>query len=237
MWSVVCVTYNSEAHIGAFLRSVKEFSPEDTEIIVVDNSNKDYKLSFVKKNKEGSYPSGLNQGIALATGDNIVCCNPDIIVCENWLEKLLPKEDIVGPFSNFCSGIQGAYSSQMISVEVKFLIGFCFALSRSTYEKIGPFDEQFVYEQDDLDYSIRAREHNVKLIVKDCFIKHVGHGSADMSALNEKRFLSLYRILKKYPNMDFREFLGSGWHKSWLDKVKSLYPDAANLYSFRRAYV
>lgn len=230
--SVVVVTYNSKDHIYGFIESLKRHSPSNTELVIVDNSNQDYGLSFVKKFNDGSYPFGLNEGIKLATHPIVVCCNPDIRFEDLWVQRLQLALDvgygIACPVSNNVSGIQGFdMPKQIRRIEAKMFIGFCFMLSKKTYEAIGPFDEQFVYEQDDLDYSIRANQKDVRIgIVNDCFIHHFSGASAatDATAKNEKRWLSLVRMFYKYPELDFNFVLGASWPKDWLLKVAEIHP-------------
>ena len=70
MYSIIMVTYNSEKYIWQCIESMQKHTPkEECEIIIVDNSGKNYGIEGVIVNKSGSYPSGLNQGIAAAKYD------------------------------------------------------------------------------------------------------------------------------------------------------------------------
>lgn len=246
MFSIIIVTYNSEKHIGNCINSMIKSSPKDTEIIVVDNSGKNYGMENTIVNESGSYPSGLNQGIEVSNGDFLVCCNPDIIVEPNWLEKLQwglsQGYGMVGPISNFASGVQGApipWPEQVNMIDVSFIIGFCFMISKETFNSIGKFDEEFTFENDDLDYSIRVRQHGLPIgIMPHAKVQHVGHQSllSDTAASLEKRWESFYRLFKKYPDMDFIKYMGCNWHLSWFHEVLKRYPDVKNYRSFNEAF-
>jgi GT2 family glycosyltransferase len=246
MHSIIIVTYNSEKHIANCLSSMIKSSPKDTEIIIVDNSGKNYQMDNVIVNKSGSYPSGLNQGIAVASGEYLTCCNPDIIVEPEWLEKLKWGLDqgygIIGPVSNFASGIQAVpipWPEQVNMIDVSFIIGFCFMIKKETFEKIGPFDEDFIFENDDIDYSIRIRQAGYPIgVMPHVRIHHVGHQSMTSESKEslEKRWTSFYKLFKKYPDMNFIKYMGCNWHVSWFHEVLKRYPDIKSFRSFNEAF-
>jgi GT2 family glycosyltransferase len=219
---------------------MQQFS-KDSEIVIVDNSGKNYGMDNVIVNKSGNYPQGLNQGARLATGDYLVFCNPDIIVSRDWLNQLESALDtgyaIAGPMTNFAAGVQGAkikFPSQVNLFDVKFLIGFCMMMTRKTYDTIGKFDEQFEFENDDIDYSMRAVTAGLPLCVTPhCFVQHVGHQSAITDPnYYSKRCLSLYRFFKKYPEVNFTGHIG--WEPKLLQSIAKQY-DTKGLKSFEYA--
>ena len=75
-----------------------------------NHKKKNVKVIFNKENK--GFPAGINQGILEAKTENIIIANNDIVVTENWLEKMLEVAEsnteigIVGPISNSVSGVQ-----------------------------------------------------------------------------------------------------------------------------------
>jgi GT2 family glycosyltransferase len=219
----------------------------DAEVIIVDNSNKNYGMDSVIINPvNNGYPGGLNLGIKHASGDYIVCCNPDIFVHPEWLEKLSwginQGYGMVGPMSSFVSGIQNIklykqIPSQINMFDVSFVIGFCFMISRESYKETGPFDDQFTFENDDIDYSLRMKSAGFSIgIMPHCFIEHVGHQSAVTNPKSsDLRLESIYKIIKKYPNTNFSALMGSGWHRDWLNEVSRRYPDVKDIKSFKLA--
>jgi len=244
MVSVIVVTYNSEKCIFKCLQSLKGALKDSDEVIVVDNSNKDYGIPGVIVNPSGSYPSGLNAGIRIATQPILVCTNPDVTFKSdsivNMVRGLEFGYSVVGPMTDMASGIQGfklALPHQAMAIDARFLIGFCFALPRTAYDAIGPFDERFVYEQDDLDYSLRARQAGMKLgIVPHSFVQHEGNASAVTNPkILDMRFESFFKMFEKYPDMDFIQTLGSGWPYQWFIEVSNRYPQVKQIKSFQLA--
>jgi GT2 family glycosyltransferase len=240
MFSVIVVTYNSEQHIEKCIESIIYYSPDDTEIIIVDNSGKDYGLKDVVVNKSGSYPSGLNQGIVRCSGSHIVCCNSDIIATPGWLSAMRQTigqgYGIATPISNFASGIQGMnnWPVQVCTMDVRFFIGFCFMLTPYNYHLIGNFDEQFEFENDDIDYSMRATKSGIRMGVVPHFISHVGSQSIITDKNLNKRWKSFYRLFAKYPTSMFSN-IGIQWHAKWFYEVEKRYPEVKELDSFQHA--
>ena len=98
--SIIIVTYDSQTEIRLCLESlythVKNF---EFEIIVVDNNSKDSTKKIVKNNFKSvkvienesnrGFSVANNQGAKLAKGDFLFFLNPDSVLSENVIEKLL----------------------------------------------------------------------------------------------------------------------------------------------------
>ncbi|MFJ5623658.1 glycosyltransferase [Peribacillus loiseleuriae] len=188
-------------------------------------------LPFIKTHfnpSNAGFAKGCNQGLKLATGEYILFLNNDVIVTENWLDpmiELLNKKKIgmVGPVSNYVSGLQqisvdyqdieqidnfaSRYCEQQRgkSRRVLRLVGFCLLIKQEVLDKIGSFDERFVYgsfEDDDL--CLRAIQEGYQLhIALDSFIHHHGHatfsGNQDIDIHylyheNRRRFIDKWQI-------------------------------------------
>lgn len=133
--SIVILTHNQIGMTRRCLDSILKQTPEEIELIIVDNASTDGTVEFLKEqpdvklilNRENAgFPKGCNQGATIATGDNILFLNNDTVVTENWLGNMLrvlyssEKVGLVGPVSNFC-----AYPQQL----------------PVTYREIGELDE------------------------------------------------------------------------------------------------
>lgn len=102
------------------VESVRRYSPEDVEIIVVDNGSADGTISwclservrFVSLARNEGYPAACNKGLRVAAGDALVLLNNDTVVSARWLDNLLaalysaPDIGMVGPVTNYASGRQ-----------------------------------------------------------------------------------------------------------------------------------
>ena len=97
--SIIVVSFNTRHATLACIESALAHSPEGTEIILVDNGSIDGSAQAVRE----GYPSvvvdeagenlgfakGVNRGVAQSNGRYILLLNPDTIVYEGSLEKLL----------------------------------------------------------------------------------------------------------------------------------------------------
>ena len=111
--SIIIVTYNVEGFITFCIDSLlRQEDAGQLEIIVVDNASLDSSVSIIKDrypdirviaNDENlGFSKACNQGAELATGDTLVFLNPDCIVEESAISKLVekakdPAVGIVGP--------------------------------------------------------------------------------------------------------------------------------------------
>lgn len=97
--SVVVVSFNTRHATLECIDSVLSHSPAGTEIVVVDNGSVDGSAQAIRER----YPSvvvddagenlgfakGVNRGVAESTGEYVLLLNPDTIVHQRSLEKLL----------------------------------------------------------------------------------------------------------------------------------------------------
>lgn len=123
--SIIILTHNQLEHTEKCIESIKKFTPEPHEIIIVDNGSTDSTLEYlgaematndnvrvIVNSTNRGFASGNNQGIALARGEYVLLLNNDTVVTEGWLGRMLnvfkryPKTGIVGPMSNYVSGPQ-----------------------------------------------------------------------------------------------------------------------------------
>lgn len=119
--SIVILTRNNLEYTQKCLESIRKYTPEPHEIIVVDNGSTDGTVEHlesqpdVKLIKNGfnlGFALGNNRGLLEARGNYVVFLNNDVVVTEGWLRKLIactesdPHVGIVGPRSNYVAGYQ-----------------------------------------------------------------------------------------------------------------------------------
>jgi FkbM family methyltransferase len=119
--SIVILTHNQLAYTRACLDSVRNYTDEPYELILVDNASTDGTVKYLRgqpgvtliENAENrGFPAGCNQGIRAASGEQILLLNNDTVVTTGWLGRLLralhsdPKVGLSGPCSNYVSGEQ-----------------------------------------------------------------------------------------------------------------------------------
>jgi GT2 family glycosyltransferase len=222
--SIVILTHNEWPVTELCLDSIRRHTPEDYELIVVDNGSTDGTVERLREQADVKlicnstnlgFPKGCNQGLAAASGDNVLFLNNDTVVTKHWLTNLLralheeKQVGMVGPVSNYSSGHQqiavtytnlddlDAFAASYcaahagLAVPVPRLIGFCLLVKRSLLDEIGGFDERFGmgnYEDDDL--CLRALQAGYTLrIVHDSFVHH--HGHATMKSMTDFNFAEL----------------------------------------------
>ncbi len=214
--SIIIVTYNGLVFTRRCLQSVMEHTGDvPSELIIVDNCSTDGTPEFLRSlpqvtavtNAENrGFAGGCSQGLRLARGDYLVLLNPDTVVTEGWLARLIahakrhPDVGAVGPLSNQTGELQydsaaesqydgldemQAYANRTAarnrgkSFEFHRAAGFCLLLKREVLERVGYLDEQFgsgFYEDDDYCKRLRKAGYRI-LIAQDVFIYHEGGSS------------------------------------------------------------
>lgn len=77
---------------------------------------------------------------------------------------------------------------------------FAAFIPRSTWEKIGPLDENFDTGQSDFDYCLRARELNIpRLIALNSLVWHFGGATSETSHTDERRKKNTAYFQEKWP--------------------------------------
>ena len=207
--SIIILTHNQLQYTRLCVDSILRYTDEPYELIFVDNASSDGTAEYLSSitgakvitNAENrGFPAGVNQGIRVAEGRQILLVNNDCVVTTGWLDRLLRalRSDLavglVGPSSNSVSGPQqvSVPYEELSRVDgfawdfcrtndghyeaTDRLVGFCMLVKREVIDKIGLFDERFgvgCYEDDD--YCRRARRAGYRLlIVRDSFVHHFG---------------------------------------------------------------
>lgn len=267
--SIIALTYNALDYTKEFVKSVQKNTPLDYELILIDNSSTDdtpaYLLELQKNNKNVKvilnkenigFPAGINQGLLESNGKYVLIANNDIVVTENWLERLIEVAEsekrigIVGPVSNIVSGLQLDLNAEYDSIKkmqtyasnlkmqkqgevlhfprVAFL---CTLVKREVLEKIGGLDEIFSpgnFEDDD--FCLRAQLAGFKTVIaKDVFIHH--YGSKSFKADGEQKYAERLDINKK----KFIEKWGATPEEIWtqnktINQRQYYYPIDKNLF-------
>ncbi|MGC8889892.1 MAG: methyltransferase domain-containing protein [bacterium] len=119
--SIIILTLNNLEYTKKCIESIRKYTPEPYELIVVDNGSKDGTVEYlenqpdiklVKNPTNVGFAMGNNMGMKLAKGDYVVILNNDTIVTQGWLTRFIacaesdPSVGIVGPRSNYVAGAQ-----------------------------------------------------------------------------------------------------------------------------------
>ena len=121
MTSIIIATCNGITLTKRCLESIRRCTPEQHEIICVDNGSTDgtvdllqsaADIELIENSVNRGMPAAINQGLRVAAADFIVLLNNDVVVTPGWLGRMLAilsqdhKIGLVGPCSNNVSGIQ-----------------------------------------------------------------------------------------------------------------------------------
>jgi SAM-dependent methyltransferase len=162
--SIVILTYDQVEYTRQCLDSIRLVTDEPYELIVVDNGSTDGTVEFLRSfpdlrlivnQTNRGFPAAVNQGMAIATGNQVLLLNNDVVVTTGWLHRMLralhsdPKIGLVGPCSNFVSGpqqVDAGYDGIAeldgfawdwgkarggVTVDVNRLVGFCLLIKIS----------------------------------------------------------------------------------------------------------
>ncbi|MBE6102684.1 MAG: glycosyltransferase family 2 protein [Selenomonas ruminantium] len=97
MTSIIILSFNTLNLTRMCLESIRAHTPEEYELILVDNASTDGSPEYLRgqadirliENKENmGFPKGCNQGLEIARGDSLLLLNSDTVVTENWLANL-----------------------------------------------------------------------------------------------------------------------------------------------------
>lgn len=181
--TVISVTYNSEAMIGAMLDSM----PPKTPTVIVDNASADasakiaqqHGASIINLEENLGFGPACNHGAAKAETEFLFFLNPDALLqpdCITELENAADRYAKASAFNPRISGRNGREYFKRRSVlldahehmprgwpaadrEVSVLSGAALFCRRSCFEAVGGFDPAiFLYHEDD-DLALRMRRH------------------------------------------------------------------------------
>jgi len=233
MISIIIPTYNQNELLNECIDSIRKHT-KDYEIIIVDNNSApvydaehlaDVKLTLIRNEENKGFPKAINQGVDVASGDIIVLLNNDCIVTPYWSERLLNglnTFDVVGPLTNYCSGIQRVltpvynnedeldkvateWTSLCIGKthETDYIIGFCMMFKKSLFYNLDRFDESlWPCSGEEIDFCLKAKLNGHKVgVCCDVYIHH--HGSQTFQWMQEQGMLNYRNVCernKKYLN-------------------------------------
>ncbi|MEM0312907.1 MAG: glycosyltransferase [Thermoplasmatales archaeon] len=161
--SVVIPTYNSERTIGICLKSVKEQTYPNTEIIIVDKGSRDRTVTVAKDFGVKVYVidaaercTQKNYGVRKARGKFIYIVDSDFILEPTVIEEAVAKCELEGfdaicvhntsdPTVSFWAAVRklerDCYADDELNVAARFF-------RKEVFEAIGGFDEELVAAED-----------------------------------------------------------------------------------------
>lgn len=199
--SIIIVVHNQIRHTRNLISSLRRFTVNPLQIIVVNNCSTDgtdiwlaaqENICVLNEETNLGWVGGINKALDYVDQDSdfVIFANNDTIVdSAGWERRLLAHFDrtvgAVGPVSNYVAGRQNRVFDHpgITEEETNFLIGFFMCVRKTVVDETGLLEDMHSYQQDgtlpsggdDLDYSIRIRNLGYRLLIaRDVFVYHVG---------------------------------------------------------------
>jgi len=161
--SVVITTLNEENYISSCLKSIKNQTYENKEIIVVDSESSDRTLEIAKKYADKIVvekcimPKGRNIGAREANGEILCFLDADVSLSNNWIEKalshlyddkvvavygdLFPIEKNLKAKLTYCTQDFCNFVARKAGIPIFSKLGTAVAIKRKFFEKVGGYPE------------------------------------------------------------------------------------------------
>lgn len=220
--SIIIPAHNEEKFIQQLLESIYRYIEVKMEVIVVDNGSTDSTLKIVEnfdcismKMNRKAFPSEVrNAGVLKSSGDYLVFLDADVVITKEWaleLQKLIDNTNILEEkfitgtscnVSQYPSWIEKYWFEPLSKKKKSYVNGANIITTRNVYDCIDGFDES-LETGEDVDFSIRAKEKGITIILNDnwkvfhegfpktisAFIKRESwHGKGDL--LDFKHFIA-----------------------------------------------
>jgi GT2 family glycosyltransferase/tetratricopeptide (TPR) repeat protein/SAM-dependent methyltransferase len=242
--SIVILTHNQLPLTRRCVESIRLRTDEPYELVFVDNGSSDgtadylrmlaaldERVTVILNPDNRGFPSGSNQGIKAARGEQVVLLNNDTVTTTGWLRRMLnvlhteSTVGLVGPCSNRVSSEQQVpvtYEKDLVGLdgfawewgrshdrvieETERLIGFCLLIKKAVIDRVGMLDEGFgIGNFEDDDFGLRARQAGFKTVIaRDAFIHHVGGATFAASGVDYAALLqkNAERFQSKWGNVE-----------------------------------
>jgi GT2 family glycosyltransferase len=242
---IIVPIYNGYKHLNALFDTIKNTDLK-YKLIVIDDCSSDERIlplleerlseyentTLLKNDVNMGFVKTVNRGLGLIE-HNVVILNSDIVLPENWLERLIApiiesdKVASVTPFSNsaticsfpnFCEdnellfGLSCNEIDRVFSVikpkytEMPSGVGFCMAMSHNAIQTIGLFDDKTFgkgYGEEN-DWCQRAIKRGfINVIAENLFVFHNHGGSFEDDEKKQLMSKHLDLLNDKHPRYGF----------------------------------
>jgi GT2 family glycosyltransferase len=112
MVSVLIVTWNSVRYLEQCFASLDRQQYRDLEVIVIDNASTDGTRELLRSresqcrviysDKNVGFAAGQNQAIRVAKGDWLLCLNPDVVLADDFVARLVEAGSAHPEAGSFC---------------------------------------------------------------------------------------------------------------------------------------
>lgn len=181
----VVIPSRTASNLVSCVQAVRKHDPT-ARIIVVDDG-----VEWAFAELDGVYPvkgvkpfvfaRNCNLGIAAAGSDDVVLLNDDAILESpggfSLLQRAARERPDIGVIGAACNNVGNPNQRPRgvgLRAESRMVCFVCVLIPRSTIDRVGLLDEEFVgYGFDDDSYCLRARRAGLKIAVHDgCYVDH-----------------------------------------------------------------
>lgn len=248
--SVIIVNYNVKYFIEVCLHSVfRAAEGIAAEVIVVDNNSKDDSCAMIKamypqvrliENKENlGFSRANNQGVAIAQGEYILFLNPDTVMPEDFLQKMVaymdahPEAGSIGP--RLVDG-RGQYAPDGKKSFPSLSVAIFKTTGINKIFKNSPYFNKY--------YAVHVKEHETAevdilsgccMMVRHSLIDNVGGAFDEAYFMYCEDFDLCYRIQKEgykniyYPEVTLIHYKGESTRKATISHVR-IFNDALSVF-------
>ena len=246
--SIIIPSYNGIKALQSTVLTLQKNAPE-AEIVVVDGGSTDGSKEWLAQQgnivlhevKNFGYAHAINRGCEIARNDILVLMNSDVLLEQPAIkmmqQRLLEhqgvaavgvvplqtdgkKQQSFGGFAWYFSN----YFRVLRPMRVKVLHGYCIATRRDVLERLGGFDENFFFYNEEFDWCWRVRKAGLHLEMLPESAIHVGGSSTVQSPelMFEGHRGGMYLANKHFPGWQStlirRFFQGIAWVMGFFDK-------------------
>jgi N-acetylglucosaminyl-diphospho-decaprenol L-rhamnosyltransferase len=209
---IIIVNYNCGEFIGDAIESARHQTAA-VEVVVVDNNSTDGSPSWigplpgvtlVSRAKNEGFGAAVNTGADGASAKFLAFLNPDAVADKNWIEEITQWMEATHTdvACTLVRSAQGYYFTRgtwvawrgaartltTIGPRVDWINGCAMVIRSEAFRRLGGFDESYFLYGDDVDLSLRAREHGMRIgIYGKALVLHEKHGRST-NALGFRKF-------------------------------------------------
>lgn len=218
--SVLVPTKNSQKYLNQCLKSIKNQSYKNIEIIVIDNFSQDKTLAIAQKYTPKVYQKGpertaqLNFGAQKAKGKYLYRLDSDFIVDKNHIKNMVAKCEREGfdgiatfnrsdPTKSFWAKVRNlereTYRNDNLILASRFL-------SKEAFEQVGGFDEELIAAED-YDLQNRLLQKGFRIGKVKTADTHLGEPDSIFQIAKENFYYgeTLAKYLRKHPRRGLKQ--------------------------------
>lgn len=202
--------------LATLLDSEKKNKNLEIEIILVEGNNDYTKYGFsydddikiIIPDIEFNFHKFLNIGISAASGEYIALCNNDLIFKRNWFAEMLKVKAAnpeIGSFSPYDENTNRLPKHIVLKNDFvkgyelqKEMMGWCFVVEKTIFDKIGKFDERFNFYYADNDYAMCLIKYNIQhALVCKSYVTHLVGKVTEEVIKTQSNFVNSFEFNKK----------------------------------------